>query len=34
MNTNQLTEVLRAAVAKGHTYEAYSAMNKAMAKDG
>ena len=34
MNTNQLTEVLRAAVAKGQTYEAYSAMNKAMAKEG
>ena len=34
MDTLQLTEALRAAVANGQTYEAYSTMNKAMAKDG
>ena len=34
MDTTQRTEALRAAVANGQTYEEYSAMNKAMAKEG
>ena len=34
MDTTQLIEALRAAVANGQTYEEYSAMNKAMAKEG
>ena len=34
MDTTQLTEALRAAAANGQSYEAYSAMNKAMAKEG
>ena len=34
MDTIQRTEALREAMANGQTYEAYSAMNKAMAKEG
>ena len=34
MDTTKHTEALRAAVANGLTYEEYSAMNKAMAKEG
>ena len=34
MDNTQLTSELRAAVANGQTYEEYSAMNKAMAKEG
>jgi hypothetical protein len=34
MDTTQLTSELRAAAANGQSYEAYSAMNKAMAKEG
>ena len=34
METTQRTEELREAVANGQTYEEYSAMNKAMAKEG